>query len=337
MEIFLNILFLIIGMVLLIGGANFFVNGASAVAKKLKVPAIIIGLTIVAIGTSLPELAISITAAIQGSIDMSVGNVIGSNMMNMLLIIGIACVISPIIVQKSSKRFDFPMLIIVTTLLVLFCCDTILDGAGVNVITRTESIILLAIFVFYIISNVLTAKKERQFVEKYELAHNEEVVKEETKVKKELPLWLVIIYIVFGLAAVVFGGECVSRTSQFLAAKAGMSEALIGLTIVAVGTSLPELATSIVAAKKGENDLALGNILGSNILNIVLILGSVGTITQISVSSTILIDLAILLASTSIFAFLSLRKGKLGRIEGIILISIYVLYLTFAIVRNYCF
>ena len=180
MEIFLNILFLIIGMVLLIGGANFFVSGASAVAKKLKVPAIIIGLTIVAIGTSLPELAISITAAIRGSIDMSVGNVVGSNMMNMLLIIGIACIISPIFVKKTSKKFDFPMLIIVTTLLVLFCCDTILDGLGVNVITRTESIILLLIFVFYIVSNILTAKKERQFVERYELNHQEDSIKNES-------------------------------------------------------------------------------------------------------------------------------------------------------------
>lgn len=331
MDIFLHITLLILGLVLLIGGANFFVNGASAVARKLRVPAIIIGLTIAAIGTSLPELAISITSAIKGSVDISIGNIVGSNMFNMLIVIGITACISPIIVKSSSKKFDYPIMVIVTLLLLLFSVDTILDKTNINVITRTESIVLLLIFVLYIFANVNNARKERKF----SLVESNEKVQKEPK--KELNVFLIIIFIIFGLAAVVFGGECVSTAAQFLAAKAGMSDALIGVTVVALGTSLPELATSIVAAKKGENDLALGNILGSNILNIVLVVGSVGAITQIPVSSTIFIDLIILLVSTVIFTALSLRRGKISKFEGIIFIFIYVLYLTYAILNNYYF
>ena len=331
MQIFLNILYLVGGIIFLIKGADLFVSGASAVAKKFKVPSLIIGLTVVAIGTSLPELAVSVSSAISGSVELSVGNVIGSNLSNMLLIIGIIALFSPIIVKKSSKQFDFPFLIIVTGLLLVSCVDTILNGAKVNIITRTECIIFVFLFFYYIIRNVKNAKNNKLDFE--EQPNNQE--KDENA--KELKIWQIILFIVIGLAGVVGGGELVSNSAKFLAIKAGMSEALVGLTIVAVGTSLPELATSVVAARKGETDLAIGNVIGSNILNIVLILGVVGLIKQIEVSTLILTDLLILFGATLIFTFLSLRKQKLSKLEGVILLLIYIGYISFAIVRNYCF
>ena len=328
MDIFLNILYLVIGIVLLIKGADFFVNGASAVAKKLKVSSLIIGLTVVALGTSLPELAVSIASAISGSVDLSVGNVVGSNMANMLIIIGIIALFNPITVKQTSKKFDFPFLIIVTGLLLLFCVDTFLNSAELNIITRTESIVFLLLLIFYLVANIKNAKNNR--------LDFEEEHKEETN-KKVLKVWQIILFIVLGIAGVVGGGELVSSSAKFLALKAGMSEALVGLTIVAVGTSLPELATSVVAAKKGETDLAIGNVIGSNILNIVLILGIVGVISQIPVSTIILTDLLILFGATLIFILMSIRKMKLSKIEGILLLLLYFGYIAFAIVRNYVF
>ncbi len=350
MEIFLNILFLIIGMVLLIKGADFFVSGASAVAKKLKVPSIIIGLTIVAVGTSLPELAVSITSAIKGSVDLAVGNVVGSNIANMCLILGLSAIFNKIVLQEDTRKFDLPFLILVTGLLLLFSCDVFLDGATQSVVSRTESIVLLGLLVFYTITQIKHAKAKNQFCESTEPVvektdfdndkkENAEAGEEKPveKKEKELKVWQIVVYLIIGLAAVVFGGECVSSTAKFLALKAGMSEALVGLTIVAVGTSLPELATSIIAAKKGETDLALGNVIGSNIANIILILGLVGVITPMAVSQTILTDLLILFVFTLVFVFMSLRKKQVGKMEGVILICMYISYITFAVVRNYCF
>ena len=350
MEIFLNILFLIIGIVLLIKGADFFVSGASAVAKKLKVPSIIIGLTIVALGTSLPELAVSITSAIKGSVDLAVGNVVGSNIANICLILGLSAIFNKIVLQEDTKKFDLPFLILVTGLLLLFSCDVFLDGATQSVVSRTESVVLLGLLVFYTITQIKHAKAKNQFCESSEPVvektdfdddkkENTEAGEEKLveKKEKELKVWQIVVYLIVGLAAVVFGGECVSSTAKFLALKAGMSEALVGLTIVAVGTSLPELATSIIAAKKGETDLALGNVIGSNIANIILILGVVGVITPMAVSQTILTDLLILFVFTLVFVFMSLRKKQVGKMEGIILLCMYISYITFAVVRNYCF
>lgn len=350
MEIFLNILFLIIGMVLLIKGADFFVSGASAVAKKLKVPSIIIGLTIVAVGTSLPELAVSITSAIKGSVDLAVGNVVGSNIANICLILGMSAIFNKIVLQEDTRKFDLPFLILVTGLLLLFSCDVFLDGVTQSVVSRTESIVLVGLLVFYTITQIKHAKSKNQFCESSEPVvektdfdndkkENAETGEEKPveKKEKELKVWQIVVYLIIGLAAVVFGGECVSSTAKFLALKAGMSEALVGLTIVAVGASLPELATSIIAAKKGETDLALGNVIGSNIANIILILGLVGVITPMAVSQTILTDLLILFVFTLVFVFMSLRKKQVGKMEGIILLCMYISYITFAVVRNYCF
>lgn len=340
MEIFLNILFLVIGMILLIKGADFFVSGASAVAQRLKVPSLFIGLTIVALGTSLPELSVSIASAISGSIDMSVGNIVGSNLFNMLIILGIVALYNPIPMTKATQKIDFPFLVAITGALLLFSLDTALNGASKNMLSRTESILFVILLILYVCILIFNANRKRKRQVKQELYLNKNNLNQTIETKseeKQLKVWQIIIYLIIGLAAVVFGGECVSSTAQFLALKMGMSEALVGLTIVALGTSLPELATSVVAARKGENDIALGNIIGSNIINISLILGLVGLIAQAPISSLMLTDIIILFASTIIFTICCTRKSNISKKEGIIFICMYVAYLAFAIIRNYCF
>lgn len=340
MTIFLNILFLVIGMVLLIKGADFFVGGASAVAKRLKVPSIFIGLTIVALGTSLPELSVSIASAISGNIDMSVGNVVGSNMFNMLVVLGSVAVFAPIAMNKSTNKIDFPFMIAITGVFVLFGFDKFLNAADENILSRSESIIFIVLLTLYIsilIFNANRTRKRKLKQEKYLQSKNVEIKPNEETEIKDMPIWKIVLYLVLGLSAVVFGGECVATTAEYLAILMGMSEALVGLTIVAFGTSLPELVTSVVAAKKGENDLALGNVVGSNIINISLILGTVGLISQAPVSTEILTDMVILLSSTVIFVICCVQRAKISKWEGILFIGMYVAYLAFAIIRNYCF
>ena len=317
-------------MVLLIKGADFFVSGASSVAKKMKVPSLFIGLTIVALGTSLPELSVSVTSAFSNSIDLSVGNIIGSNLLNMLFILGIVALFSPVPMSKLTKKIDLPFLIALTGILMLFGFDSLLNGEKTNILSRTESIIFLIILILYLYVLISNANRRRKRTLKQEKFLN--ISNSEQTDDKTLKVWQIILCLVFGLAAVVFGGECVSTTAQFLAIKMGMSEALVGLTIVAFGTSLP-----VIAAKKGENDLALGNIIGSNIMNISLILGSVGLIAQAPISMTIVVDLVILFVSTMIFAVACFRKENISKREGIVFILLYLSYLAFAIIRNYCF
>lgn len=338
MQIFLNILFLILGLILLIYGSDFFVKGASEVAKRLKVPSIFIGLTIVAVGTSLPEFSVSIASAINKSVDLSVGNIIGSNMFNMLFIIGIVALIKPISTKSISKKLDLTFFLGITFILLLFSCDKYLNGASENIISRTESIILLILVIIYTYLLILNTKKKKSSENIYKEFNNlENESVENLKETKVLKVWQIILFLVFGLAAVVFGGECVSTTAKFLAIKMGMSETLVGLTIVAMGTSLPELATSIVASKKGEVDLAVGNIVGSSIFNIGLILGTVGTITQLPITLNLIIDMAILLIFSIMFVIFCISKQKISRIEGGILLASYLLYLTFIILKNYVF
>ena len=342
MTIFLNILFLVIGMILLIKGADYFVSGASSVAKKLKIPAMFIGLTIVAIGTSLPELSVSITSAIKNDIDLSVSNIIGSNMCNTFLILGVVSIFSAVKLKSTTKKIDFPFLLAITTILFLFSCDTLIDGTPKNIVTRTDSIIFVILLILYFTILILNAKKERKKLleNNFEQSQPNFTIEEQNQDEvsnKDLKVWQVILYITLGLASVIFGGECVSSTAKYLAIQSGMSETLVGLTIVAVGTSLPELVTSVVAAKKGENDLALGNVIGSNIINISLILGLVGVIAQVPVSTNVLIDVAILFGCTIFFGLVCAKKNNLGKLEGITFLFIYIAYIAFAVIRNYCF
>jgi cation:H+ antiporter len=230
-------------------------------------------------------------------------------------------------------------MIAITGVFVLFGFDKFLNGAEENILSRSESIIfiiLLALYLSILIFNANRTRKRKLKQEKYLQSKNVEIKPAEDEIK-DMSVWKIVLYLILGLSAVVFGGECVATTAEYLAIKMGMSEALVGLTIVAFGTSLPELVTSIIAAKKGENDLALGNVVGSNIINISLILGTVGLISQAPVSTEILTDMVILLVSTVVFVICCVQRAKISKWEGILFISMYLAYLSFAIVRNYCF
>lgn len=317
-SVVLNLLFLVIGMFLLIKGADFFVDGASRVAKALKIPSLIIGLTLVSIGTSLPELSVSVTAALSGNADISYGNVIGSNIFNVFVVIGASAIFTPMIIDKAMKKYDIPILLGIYGLFAIF--SFVITP---KVLDRVESIIFCLLFIGYLVFLVLRTKKEG--VQK---------VEEETE-EKPRKMWVNIAFILGGLAAIVAGGEFVVTTAETLALMAGMSKLLVGLTIVAVGTSLPELVTSMVAAKKGENDIAVGNAVGSSIFNILLILGVASTIKPIGFELSTYIDV-IAMAVSAIMLFIFAYKGsKVNRWQGALMIAIYAIYLTFIILRNF--
>lgn len=317
-SVVLNLLFLVIGMFLLIKGADFFVDGASRVAKALKIPSLIIGLTLVSIGTSLPELSVSVTAALSGNADISYGNVIGSNIFNVFVVIGASAIFTPMIIDKAMKKYDIPILLGIYGLFAIF--SFVITP---KVLDRVESIIFCLLFIGYLVFLVLRTKKE-----------GAQEVEEETE-EKPRKMWVNIAFILGGLAAIVAGGEFVVTTAETLALMAGMSKLLVGLTIVAVGTSLPELVTSMVAAKKGENDIAVGNAVGSSIFNILLILGVASTIKPIGFELSTYID-AIAMAVSAIMLFIFAYKGsKVNRWQGALMIAIYAIYLTFIILRNF--
>lgn len=318
MDLFLNIVMLLVGMVLLIKGADIFVEGASNVAKYLKVPSLVVGLTIVALGTSLPELAVSFIAAINKSADLSVGNVVGSNIFNILMVLGLTSLFVPIAIDKKVLKFEIPFVLGVSVLLL------IIGLTGEKSITWYYGLVFVVLLVFYIWFLIWRSKKEPQ-------------VEENSKL---IPLWKAILFLVLGAAAIALGGELVNRSAKFIASAAGMSEQLIGLTIVAVGTSLPELVTSLVAAKKGENDIALGNVIGSNTLNILFILGVSSLITPLPITHDMIFDIIVMIAITAIFAIMALltfKKKGIFRTCGIILIVIYISYVAYIICRNYGF
>ena len=317
-SVVLNLLFLVIGMFLLIKGADWFVDGSSKVAKALKIPSLIIGLTLVSIGTSLPELSVSVNAALGGNADISYGNVIGSNIFNVFVVIGASALFTPMIVAKDVKKYDIPILICIYLLFALFSfVTTPLE------LSRWESIILAVLFVSYIVFLVLRTKQSNEVVE--------EVQEKEEKPRK---MWVNIVLIIVGIAGIVAGGEFVVTTASNLAVMAGMSKLLVGLTIVAVGTSLPELVTSMVAAKKGENDIAVGNAIGSSIFNILLILGVSSTIAPIGFEFNTIVDAAMMLLSALMVFIFAFKSNKIGKGAGSVLIVVYVLYLAFIILRN---
>ncbi len=325
MEYFINILLLIVGMVLLVKGADFFVGGASDIAKKLGIPSLIIGLTLVSIGTSLPEASVSINAAITNSSDLSFGNVIGSNIFNSLFIIGICSIIIPTVVSKDLIKFDIPILILVMTILSLFAY-----AITPYVIDRWEAAIMFVLFCLYIILVVFRALKQR----KNDLKLVEEDKQAEDKQQPTRKTWLSILFTILGLAGVVGGGTLTVNAAKELAALFGMSELLIGLTIVAVGTSLPELVTSFVASKKGENDIAVGNVIGSNIFNIIFILGFSGMISPLSLTSNSWFDVIVMAIAIFMIFIFALKKGKVNRIEGAIMMVLYIAYLTYIALRD---
>ncbi len=311
--ILLNILLLVVGFVLLIKGADFFVDGSSSIAKLLKIPSVVIGLTIVAMGTSAPEAAVSITAGIAGSNEIAISNVVGSNIFNMLVVVGMCALIRPFDLDKNILRRDFPVNIGANLILL----GLMLIG---GMISRLNGAILLLILIVYLTFLVVSALKSR--------------VQTEDEIKTLSPV-VSIVYIVLGIAAIIFGGDLVVDNATAIARAVGWSETFIGLTIVAIGTSLPELVTSIVAAKKGESGLALGNVVGSNIFNILFILGLSSTVSPIAVDSQAIANCIFLLIMTVVVYLLCvLSRKKLGRVVGALMVSAYVLYTVYLVIKG---
>lgn len=317
---------LIIGFALLVKGADFFVDGSSSVAKLLKIPPIIIGLTIVAFGTSMPEASVSINAAMQGKNDLAVSNVIGSNIFNLLVVLGCSALLKPITARWSVIKKEFPFSIVISLILFLFLSDLafsdILAGKGVYTLGRIEGAILLALFFAFVCSAVKDALKSRN-----ESDIDDEEFASMSSAKSA-------VYIVIGLVGIVLGGELVVRSASSIAMSFGLSQTFIGLTIVALGTSLPELVTSMVAAGKGENDLAVGNVVGSNIFNILLVLGLSAVISPISVDVTALYD-TVISAVAGLFVYVcAFGQRSISRKEGVMFIVVYVLFFVYIFVRH---
>ncbi|MBS6644131.1 MAG: calcium/sodium antiporter [Clostridiaceae bacterium] len=302
---------LLVGFVLLVKGADYFVEGSSSVAKLLRVPSIVIGLTIVAFGTSAPELAVSITAAITGNNEIAVGNVIGSNIFNLLVVVGACGVIAPMAIEKKILNGDFLLSIVISSVLAVML---LIDSR----VGRIEGIILLALFVYFLLKTVRSALANRvSAAEAFE----------------SLSPFRSIVYILGGITAIVLGGDFVVDSASEIAASFGLSQTLIGLTIVAMGTSLPELVTSIVASRKGENGLALGNVVGSNLFNILMVLAASAAISPIQVTILSAFDALFLVVSSGIVYFLGKSEYEISRREGTVMLVMYAAYMVYIIVR----
>ena len=317
----MSYLLLVIGFIILIKGADFFVDGASSIAKIAKMPTLLIGLTIVAFGTSAPEAAVSINAALKGSNDIAIGNVIGSNIFNLLVAVGISAMIRPIKVQKTTIIKEYPLSMYSVALLIILSLDNLFAGNDANLLTRGDGLILLlgfGVFMFYLIEMAVLSKEADDEVE--------EIVK--------LPLSKSIIFSILGLVGIVFGGDIVVKSATNIALQLGMSQTLVGLTIVAVGTSLPELVTSVTAARKGESDIAIGNIIGSGLFNIFFVLGISATIHPIAVSSKLIFDFIILAIVTVISHVFAYSKKEVDKKEGFALTAMYIAYMVYIIIRN---
>ena len=329
MDILLAVLALVGGFVLLIKGADWFVEGSSSVAKLLKVPTIVIGLTVVALGTSLPEASVSISSALAGQNSLAISNVVGSNIFNTLVVLGASALIVPVCVQKDSVKKEIPFSILCTFALLgalLLSTGTAINAEGVEYTTytlgRIGGLVLIALFAFYMYWQISAAMKARKSGE----------LQEDEEVKTMSPLKSAIA-IVVGVVCIIIGGKLVVYGASEIAAKFGMSENLIGMTIVAIGTSLPELVTSMVAAKKGESDLALGNAIGSNIFNIVFILGASALIAPMTVDILSVIDtIAVIGVSALTLGFAATGK-KISRAEGGIMVGTYIAYFVYMFLR----
>lgn len=327
-----SILFLIAGIYLLIKGADLFVDGSSNIARYFKIPSLIIGLTLVSIGTSLPELSVSITASIKGNNEISFGNVIGSNIFNILIVVGASSMFVPLTISKSMKKYDLPILLFIYCILALFCFVT-----SPFVLQRWEAIIILILFVLYLVFLVLRSILENK--------NNNEVIDNDTP-KENKPMYLNIGYIILGIILIISGGELVVNGASEIAKEIcnliGITDQskidlLIGLTVVAVGTSLPELVTSIVAAKKGENDIAVGNAVGSCIFNVLLILGMAATIIEMPIGNNTFIDVSVMFIAALLIFIFSYKKLRINKIQGLIMIILYVIYLAYTVTIAFAF
>lgn len=313
-KLLFTFLLLIIGFVLLIKGADFFVDGSVSVARRLRVPTLIIGMTIVAMGTSLPECSVTITASLNGQNSLAISNAIGSNLFNLMAICGICSIFSPLAVSRDTLKKDLPFSVI---------CALLLLGMGFwhHKVARLDGILLLVVFTFFLFYMIFSAKKARTNTN------------EQDDTSELLPVWKSILFIVLGAAAIACGGDLVVDSASVIAARFGMSPTLIGLTICAIGTSLPELVTSIVAARKNEADMALGNVIGSNIFNILFVLGIGGSISPIDFITENLIDITVLIVMSLIVWAFAWSKCKIERKEGVLMVLMYAGYWAYICMR----
>lgn len=307
----MDIIFLVIGIFFLVKGADLFVDGASSIASNIKIPTIIVGLTIVAFGTSAPEAAVSVTAALAGSNEIAISNVVGSNIFNLMMVVGAAAMIMKMHVQTSIIKEEFPILIVASLLLVVFC----LTGSSIS---RIEALIFLLGIIVYVIRCVMTALKDRDNLE--------------VEPAKYSTIMAVLLG-VLGMAGIVLGADFVVDGASSIAKALGVSETMIGLTIVSIGTSLPEFVTSVVAARKGEVDLALGNVIGSNLFNILFILGLSGTIIPIPFASSMNIDIFIMLGCTLFVYLIAKTRKSFGFASGLVMVLFNIAYLVFVCIR----
>lgn len=311
-------LLLLVGFVFLVKGADVFVTGAGSVAKKFNIPDLIIGLTIVALGTSAPEIAVSTVASINGQNEMAISNIIGSNFFNLLVVLGVCSMVLPIKVKGSILKREFPFAILASAMLLLMISDTVLGNGNINILSRVDGAILLVAFSVFMYTVIRTAIKGDP-KEIAEIAEDEEEI-------KEVKTLTSVLMIIFGLVGVVVGGDLVVKEASIIAANFGMSETLIGLTIVALGTSLPELVTSFIACKKGNSDMAIGNVIGSNIFNILLTLGICSVISPVAVDTNSIYDALILLVFTLVAFVMAKTDNVISKAEGIVMICMFVLY-----------
>ncbi len=310
MDMLIQLGLLVIGFVMLIKGADLFVEGAAGIAAKLGIPQLVIGLTIVAMGTSAPEAAVSITAALRGSADITIGNIVGSNILNILIILGVTALVAPLAVQASTIRYEMPYVVLVSLVLLFM-------GMSDQMISRSDGLILWGLFLIYLAYLFVMAKRGN--------ADEEEIT--------ERPVWKFILFLLLGLVLVVWGADVSVDAATNIAREIGLSERFIGLTIVALGTSLPELCTSLVAAKKGKADLAIGNIVGSNIFNILFVVGTAALIQPVPFQPLFVIDTVVAVATAVLLWICVLPKKKLTRVGGVVMLVSYAAYFAYLIVK----
>ena len=335
----MNIIILLLGFVLLVKGADIFVEGSSTIAKILKIPPLIIGLTIVAFGTSAPEAAVSITAALNGQNGMAMGNVVGSNIFNLLMVVGISGFIKTLYVDKAIISKEFPFLLLSSILLFVLTFDVSLQGTATNILSRGDGLVLLmffAIFMYSLLKAALNSMNNPSLEEtsisfdSVSIDYNDDtLVKEKTNSKVLIKN---ILASIIGIILIILGGNMVVSSASNIASDFGVSDQLIGLTIVSIGTSLPEFVTSIIAAIKGESSIALGNVIGSNMFNILFVLGASATISPMSIDPMLFVDALFMIIVTLITYLFAIQKRDINKIESAVLVILYIGYMAYLLI-----
>ena len=319
----MNILLMLVGLILLLIGANYLTEGSSAIAKRFHISEFVIGLTIVAVGTSAPEFVVSLMSALNGVSDVAIGNILGSNIFNALMILGVTALIRPISIEHNTLSRDIPFGLLAAAVLAVCGLDQWLDNAGEGIITRSEGLLMLGFLIVFGVYSFLSARRDE----------NPEKEKENEKLQRAL--WIELLMIAGGLAGLIYGGDLFLEYATIFARDMGISEAVIAVTLMAGGTSMPELITCVIAAAKNKGQLALGNVIGSNIANVFLILGTTATITPLQLGNILPIDLIILVGASLLIAVtaFTFRRNEIDRPEGVIFILLYIAYVIWLLVR----